>query len=198
MNLDEDTSQPSYLAHSSASAPCVFTYVVGWWRHNFFSVTSRTCSSMNCASLCTTGGNWYMSRWPRDTLFRRVCKTSNVGRNVYEHFTWGETSLGELPMGQNDHTWGETSMGWTVRGAKGPDNGEQMFLLLPAHPGSPGQRAIKRLLLLLLYVNILDIIIIIRLHHSTMYIDEDYWSRWSSVVCRPVCHSSQPRLTEHK
>jgi len=27
-----------------------------------------------------------------------------------------------------------------------------MFLLVPAHPGSPGQIAIKRLLLLLLYL----------------------------------------------
>jgi len=27
-----------------------------------------------------------------------------------------------------------------------------MFLLVPAHPGSPGQRVVKRLLLLLLYL----------------------------------------------
>jgi len=30
--------------------------------------------------------------------------------------------------------------------------GGSMFLLVPAHPGSPGQRAVKRLLLLLLFV----------------------------------------------
>jgi len=33
--------------------------------------------------------------------------------------------------------------------------GGWMFLLVPAHPGSPGQRAVKRLLLLLLLLLLL-------------------------------------------
>jgi len=40
-----------------------------------------------------------------------------------------------------------------------------VFLLAPAHPGSPGQRAVKRLLLL-----------IIRPHRSTTYMDAAYFT----------------------
>jgi len=55
-----------------------------------------------------------------------------------------------------------------------------VFLLVPAHPGSPGQRAVKRLLLLLL------------LYCNTMYVDVDYCYRPSSMVSLLVCHSSEP------
>jgi len=56
-----------YLSRSSDSAPYILTYVVCWRWYNF-SVTSRTCSSTNCASLCSTAAYWYMSRWPPNLL----------------------------------------------------------------------------------------------------------------------------------
>jgi len=44
----------------------------------------------------------------------------------------------------------ETDKGWmTIRMVGG-----SVFLLVPAHPGSPGQRAVKRSLLLLFYVSL--------------------------------------------
>jgi len=38
-----------------------------------------------------------------------------------------------------------------------------MFLLVPAHPGSPGQKAVKRLLCVLLYLLLQNITVIPKL-----------------------------------
>ena len=44
-----------------------------------------------------------------------------------------------------------------------------MFLLVPAHPGSPGQRAIKRLLLLLLILSHNTSPVSLRVHQSELF-----------------------------